>query len=70
VSLRRTKQFGCIQPSTSTRVDVGLNLKGEPHDGRLEKSANSMFTHRIRVSDTGELDAEVLSWLRKAYDRA
>ena len=28
VSLRRAKQFALIQPSTKTRVDLGLNLKG------------------------------------------
>jgi hypothetical protein len=34
-SLRRNKQFGLIQPSTSTRVDVGINLKGEKPTNRL-----------------------------------
>ncbi|MGK0220348.1 MAG: hypothetical protein ACI9HE_003859, partial [Planctomycetota bacterium] len=29
VSLRRSKQFALIQPSTATRVDLGLCLKGE-----------------------------------------
>ncbi len=29
VSLRRSKQFAIIQPSTKTRVDLGLNLKGD-----------------------------------------
>lgn len=28
VSLRRNKQFGLVQPSTKTRVDVGIILKG------------------------------------------
>lgn len=28
VSLRRSKQFGLIQPSTKTRVDVGIILNG------------------------------------------
>ena len=36
VSLRRNKQFALIQPSTATRVDVGLNLKGHPVGDRLE----------------------------------
>jgi predicted transport protein len=72
VSLRRSKQFGLLQPSTATRVDVGLNLKGVPAKGRLEASGsfNSMCTHRVRIESTGEIDAELLSWLKQAYDRA
>jgi hypothetical protein len=72
VSLRRSKQFGLLQPSTATRVDVGLNLKGVPAKGRLEASGsfNSMCTHRVRIESPGEIDAELLSWLKQAYDRA
>jgi hypothetical protein len=32
VSLRRNKQFGLIQPSTKTRVDVGIILNGVDPD--------------------------------------
>ncbi len=72
VSLRRNKQFACIQPSTATRVDVGINLKGEPPGGRLELSGsfNTMFTHRVRVEGAGEVDKELIGWLRDAYERA
>ena len=72
VSLRRSKQFGLIQPSTQTRVDVGLNLKGEAATARLEESGsfNSMVLHRVRLSDASEVDAELIGWLREAYERA
>ena len=51
VSLRRNKQFAIVQPSTRTRVDLGISLKGEPAAGRLEKSGsfNAMVTHRVRL---------------------
>jgi hypothetical protein len=72
VSLRRSKQFGLLQPSTATRLDVGLNLKGVPAKGRLEASGsfNSMCTHRVRVESVREVDAQLVSWLKEAYDRA
>jgi Domain of unknown function (DUF5655)/Domain of unknown function (DUF4287) len=72
VSLRRSKQFGLIQPSTATRVDVGLILKGVEPSGRLEPSGsfNAMFTHRVKVATLAEVDAELIGWLRRAYDEA
>ena len=35
MSLRRRKQFACINPATATRVDVGLNLRDVAAQGRL-----------------------------------
>jgi hypothetical protein len=70
VSLRRSKQFGLIQPSTADRVDVGINLKGVEAGGRLEASGsfNSMVSHRVRVRGASDVDAELVGWLRRAYD--
>ena len=72
VSLRRSKQFAMIQPSTATRVDVGLILKGVKPKGRLEPSGsfNAMFTHRVKVASAAEVDAELIGWLKKAYEEA
>ena len=72
VSLRRSKQFGLIQPSTATRVDVGIQLKGAAPTPRLEASGsfNAMVSHRVRVASAAEVDAELIGWLRKAYDAA
>jgi len=72
VSLRRGKQFAIIQPSTATRVDVGLNLKGEATTERLEASGsfNAMVSHRVRVESKKDVDAELKRWLKEAYQRA
>ncbi|MEZ4766570.1 MAG: DUF4287 domain-containing protein [Calditrichia bacterium] len=72
VSLRRKKQFGIIQPSTKTRLDVGINLKDVPPTDRLEASGsfNSMVSHRVRVSSADEVDAELIGWLKAAFDAA
>ncbi len=72
VSVRRKKQFAGLQPSTATRFDLGLILKGTPPSGRLEAagSFNAMFTHRVRLAAPGEVDKEVLAWLKQAYEGA
>jgi hypothetical protein len=72
VSLRRNKQFALIQPSTKTRLDVGINLKGEPPTARLESagSFNTMVSHRVRVTELSQVDDELLNWLKQAYDRS
>lgn len=72
VSVRRSKQFAIIQPSTATRVDVGLNLKGVAPAGRLEASGsfNSMVTHRVRLAAPGDVNKELVGWLKRAYDGA
>lgn len=72
VSLRRNKQFAIIQPTTATRLDVGINLKGESATDRLEASGsfNAMVSHRVRVSSKQDLNAELIGWLRKAYESA
>ena len=69
VSLRRNKQFAIIQPSTKTRVDLGLNLRDETAKGRLEKSGsfNAMVSHRVRLEKPGDVDKDVKAWLKKAY---
>ncbi len=69
VSLRRNKQFALIQPSTATRVDVGLNLKGEPPTKRLEASGSfsAMCTHRVRIENKKDINAELTKWLKQAY---
>jgi hypothetical protein len=72
VSLRRNKQFALVQPSTKDRIDVGINLKGQPPTARLEKSGsfNAMVSHRVRISKKSEVDAELKRWLKSAYDAA
>ena len=72
VSLRLGKQFAILQPSTTTRIDVGLVLPGVEPSERLEASGsfNAMMTHRVRVAKPSEVDEELVGWLRQAYDLA
>jgi len=72
VSLRRNKQFALIQTSTRTRVDLGINLKSADPTHRLEASGsfNAMVSHRVQIVDPADVDAELIGWLRRAYDAA
>ena len=68
--LRGGKKFGILQISAVDRVDIGIKLKGVKPVGRFEAAGawNAMVTHRVRISDPKQMDAELLKWLKQAYD--
>jgi predicted transport protein len=72
VSLRRKKQFAIIQPSTKTRLDLGLNIKGVAPSGNVETAGswNSMCTHRIKIEDEKTISKDLVEWIKKAYEQA
>ena len=72
VSLRRKKQFAIIQPSTKTRLDVGLNIKGIAPSGNVEASGswNAMCTHRIKIEDEKAINKDLVEWIKKSYEQA
>ena len=72
LSLRRKTQFATLHPSTKTRFDVGIKLKGVAPAGRLEPAGswNQMVSHRVRIESVSEVDKELIAWIRKAYDAA
>lgn len=64
---RRT--FARVQATTKNRVDVGLRLEGQKPGGRLQPSTiHETMKLQISLTSVDEIDAEVLSWLRKTYD--
>lgn len=69
VSFRRKKQFCLVTPATKTRIDLGLALKGDPAEGRLE-NYNAMCSHRIRLESVADVDDEVRGYIAEAYARA
>lgn len=66
------KQFAIVKPSTKTRLDVGLNLKGVEAEGRLEPagSLGSMVSHKVACTAKGDVDAELKRWLKQAREAA
>ena len=69
VSLISNKQFALIKPATKTRIDLGLKIKDKPTNERLQASGpfGSMCTHRVCLSDTDEVDDELMNWIKEAY---
>jgi hypothetical protein len=69
---RGGKKFAVLQPATVERFDIGIKLKGAEPNERFEAAGpwNLMVTHRVRISAADQIDAEVLSWLKQAYDAA
>ncbi len=63
------KKMAIVQPSSAERLDVGIKIKGVTPEGRLEVSGswNNMVTHRVRITDAKEIDAQLLGWLEQAY---
>jgi hypothetical protein len=73
VSLIRGRQFALIQPTNRTRIDLGVRLDGVAARGRLIEApefGSGNMTHRIPVSCAAEIDGELRSWLRAAYEAA
>lgn len=70
--LRAGKKFAILQVSSAARFDVGIKFRGEISSKRLEaaRSWNRMVMHRVRVTEPRQIDAELVAWLRLAYDNA
>jgi hypothetical protein len=71
VSLRRKKQFAMIGPKTNTRFEVGLNAKDFKKSARLlEQPKGSMCNYIVSLTDAKEVDAELVAWLKSAFEQA
>jgi hypothetical protein len=71
VSARRT--FAAVQATTKSRVDLGLRLVDTEPGGRLLDARNinvGAVNLRVALTGPGEVDEEVLGWLRRAYDES
>ncbi len=66
----RGRQFAAVAPATRRRVDLGLRYVDPPASGRLVPTrAPGQSTHKIILERTAEVDAEVASLLRLAYEQ-
>ncbi|MES2957352.1 MAG: DUF5655 domain-containing protein [Pseudomonadota bacterium] len=71
LSLRRKKQFAMLGPATKDQIELGLNAKALPAHPRLKAlPPGGMCQYTVRLSSASEVDAQLVSWLRTAYDAA
>jgi len=73
VAFSRVRQFALLQPSTPTRLDVGLVLPDAQETQRLRPAGSfgsGRISHRVSLAHEDEIDAELTGWLRDAYDVA
>lgn len=70
--LRAGRKFAILQPASADRLDIGIKLKDSSTHARLEPAGkwNAMVTHRVRIEEPNRIDAEVFSWLKRAYEAA
>lgn len=68
--LRSGKKFAIVQPSAAERLDIGIKRKGVAPTKRFEAAGswNAMVTHRVRITDAQEIDKELVTWLKEAYN--
>jgi Domain of unknown function (DUF5655)/Domain of unknown function (DUF4287) len=74
VPFYRHHVFAQIKPTTRTRIDLGLALKGAKQKipkrlidtGGLQKG--DRITHRIPITAPADIDAEVREWAKIAYE--
>jgi Domain of unknown function (DUF5655) len=65
VTPRRT--FARVQPTTRTRVDLGLRLDAPPRGRLVPSRIHETMRVQVGLSAVAEVDAEITKWLRQAY---
>jgi hypothetical protein len=71
ISLRRKKQFAMVGPATKDSIEIGLNAKDLAPNARLKVvPPGGMCNATTRITDSSELDATLVGWLRQSYDAA
>ena len=71
VALRRKKQFAMLGPKTADRAELGINLKDDMASERIvAQKPGGMCQYSVALTSPADVDDEILSVLRRAYDAA
>ena len=66
-----TRTFASIQPTTKSRVDIGLRFDDATQATGLEPAKSigqSSMTHKLALTSPRDVNHEVVGWLRRAYE--
>lgn len=74
VPFYRNHVFAQIKPTTNSRIDLGFALA--KYKGKLPKrmidtgglAKKDRITHRVEITEAGQIDDDVRKWLKTAYD--
>jgi hypothetical protein len=68
---RAGKLFAIVKP-LARRVDVGFSKLGRARDRRIlaAKGRLPFVRHLVEVEAAGDVDTQLLAWLRESYDSA
>lgn len=70
-ALRRKKQFAMVGPKSANSIEIGINLKAEVTSERIvAQKPGGMCQHAVRVSSAHDVDQEVVSAMKEAFDAA
>jgi hypothetical protein len=71
ISLRRKRQFAMLGPGSKGRIELGLNMKNIPPTDRLEAlPPGGMCQYRVFITAQSEVDTELMTWIKMAFDAA
>lgn len=71
ISLKRKRQFAMIGPKSSTRIELGINLKLEINQERFKvQPQGSMCQYIVNLTSLEDVDEELLNILRLAFEHA
>jgi len=65
------RTFASIQPTTKTRVDIGLRFDDAAKAQRPEPAKSigqPSMTHKLALSSAADVDHGTIGWLRRAYE--
>ena len=73
VPIFRNHVIAQIKPTTNTRIDIGFALGDLKPQGKLIDTGGFLkkdrITHRIPIAHLSDIDEEVTTWLKRAYEK-